>query len=78
MFDRLGLSFVPSHANFVLVAVGDGDAVTDALLKGGVIVRPMGGYGYPHMIRVTVGTDAENARFAEVLEDLLGGQEAEG
>lgn len=78
LFDRLGLSFVPSHANFVLVAVGDGDAVTEALLKRGVIVRPMGGYGYPDMIRVTVGTDTENARFAEVLEDLLGVQEADG
>ena len=52
----LGLDFVPSQANFVLVEVGDGAAVTDALLRRGVIVRPMSGYGMPSKIRITFGT----------------------
>ncbi len=46
-FDRLGLAHVPSAANFILVHVGDGGAVYQALLRRGVIVRPMDVYGFP-------------------------------
>ena len=63
----LELEFVPSHANFVLVRVGDGSAVFQSLQKAGVIVRPMGGYGLPEWIRISVGTAAENARGMEAL-----------
>ena len=72
----LGLAPVPSQANFVLVDVGQGGAVTEALLRRGVIVRPMGGYRFPAHIRVTVGTQAENARFLEALADVLPGRKA--
>jgi len=72
-FRRLGLEYVPSAANFVLVRVGDGARVYDALLRRGVIVRPMDVYGFPAHVRVTVGLRAENARFVEALAGVLGG-----
>lgn len=67
---RLGVSWVPSHANFLLVEVGDGAAVHDRLLHAGVITRPMDAYGFPRHLRVTVGTAAENRRFLEALARL--------
>ncbi len=70
-FDRLKLAYVPSHANFVLVRVGQGAAVFQALQHRGVIVRPMGGYQLPEWIRVTVGLPAENRRFIAALETVL-------
>jgi len=57
-----GIEYVPSHANFLLVRVGKGSEVCAALQKRGVITRPMGGYGLPEHIRISVGTPAENAR----------------
>jgi histidinol-phosphate aminotransferase len=70
-FARLGLRHVPSHANFVLVRVGNGAAVYEALLRHGVIVRPVAGYGFPEHVRVTVGTPSENERFVAALEKAL-------
>jgi len=69
-FRRLGLSFVPSHANFILVEVGDGRAVYDGLLRKGVIVRPMNGYGYPHHVRISVGLPEENRRLIAALSEV--------
>jgi histidinol-phosphate aminotransferase len=71
-FRRLGLEHVPSAANFVLVHVGDGGRVYQALLRRGVIVRPMEVYGFPAHVRVTVGTRAENERFVDALGAMLG------
>jgi len=71
-FAALGLEFVPSHANFVLVKVGDGRATFSALLKKGVIVRDMTAYGLPEWIRVSVGTMPQNERFLRELRALLG------
>jgi histidinol-phosphate aminotransferase len=68
---RLGRPCVPSWANFVLIDVGDAARVYDALLRRGVIVRPMDVYNLPHHLRVTVGTPAENARFVESLTAVL-------
>lgn len=73
-FRRLGLDWIPSRANFVSFRVGDGAAVFQRLLKLGVIVRPIGGYGMPAHLRVTVGTQAENERFLGALESALAGQ----
>jgi histidinol-phosphate aminotransferase len=70
-FSRLKLPFVKSHANFILVEVGDGRAVYEALLRRGVIVRPMNGYGYPRHVRVSVGLPEENRRFIAALEEVL-------
>ena len=61
-FNALGLEWVPSVANFMLVKVGDGARVFGALQAKGVIVRPVKMYGLPEWIRVTVGTPAQNAR----------------
>jgi len=71
-FRKLGLRFVPSFANFVLVHVGDGAGVFNALQRAGVITRPMAGYGLPEWIRVSVGTPAENGRFLAALRATLG------
>ena len=70
-FARLGLQWVPSRGNFVMVHVGDAAAVNEALLDRGVIVRPIAGYGLPEWLRVTVGLPEENARFLEALADIL-------
>ena len=58
----LGLAFVPSVANFMLVKVGDGWRVFEALQRRGVIVRPVKSYGLPEWVRVTVGTHEQNER----------------
>ena len=69
-FAALGLEFVPSFANFILVRVGDGKAVFQALLRKGIIVRDMTSYALPEWIRVSIGTAAQNARFLDELRQL--------
>ncbi len=64
----LGLEIVPSVANFMLVKVGDGTRVFDALQRRGVIVRPVKSYGLPEWIRVTVGSKDQNERFLAELK----------
>lgn len=71
-FAAMGREFIPSHANFVIVNVGDGRKVFDALLKQGVIVRAMASYKLPAWVRVSVGTMEQNRRCVEVLRDVLG------
>ena len=71
-FRKLGLEFVPSQANFILVRVGDGQRVFGELQKLGVIVRPMGGYQLPEWIRISIGTTKENQRCLEALKSVLG------
>lgn len=75
---RLGLEAVPSWANFLLVRVGDAGRIYEALLRRGVIVRPMGFYGFPEFVRVTVGLPAENERFVRTLEEILTRESASG
>jgi len=70
-FKKLGLQFVPSQGNFVLVRVGKGAEVFTQLLRQGVIVRPMGGYKFPEHVRVTVGTMAENQKFIAALREVI-------
>jgi len=76
-FKRLGLEYIPSCANFVSFAVprrGEGPSaggVYERLLRQGVIVRPVAGYGMPDNLRVTVGTPKENERFLRALEPAL-------
>ena len=72
-FRKLDLEFVPSSANFVLVRVGQGAKVYEGLLRHGVIVRPMDGYGFPHHLRITVGLPEENARCIAALAAVLRG-----
>ena len=70
-FRELGLQFVRSYANFILVKVGAGQVVFEGLQREGVIVRPMGGYQLPEWIRISVGTPAENHRCLAALEKVL-------
>jgi histidinol-phosphate aminotransferase len=69
--DALGVRYVPSHANFLLVHVGDGARVYEHMLRDGVIVRPVANYGLPEHVRVTVGLPEENRRFLAALESAL-------
>ena len=69
-FSSMGLEFVPSAANFVLLRVGDGDKIFQALLRRGVIVRAMRSYKLPEWIRVSVGTMDQNRRFMAELRRL--------
>ena len=75
-FDELGLQYVPSYGNFVLVKVGRDDGagarVNLALLKQGVIVRPVGNYGLPQWLRISIGLPQENASFIAALKKALG------
>jgi histidinol-phosphate aminotransferase len=73
-FRRLGLPFLPSQANFILVEVGEGRTVYEKLLQQGVIVRPMNGYGLPRHVRVSVGLKEENHRMVAALERALKSQ----
>ena len=70
-FRKLGLEFIPSSANFILVRVGEGQRVFDAMQRLGVIVRPMGGYQLPEWVRISVGTPKENKRCLEALKTAL-------
>lgn len=70
-FRTMGLETVPSVANFQLVKVGDGGAVFGELQKLGLIVRPVGSYGLKEWIRVTVGSENQNARLLESMRRVL-------
>jgi len=74
-FTERGWEFVPSHANFVLVKVGDGDRVFSELLKQGIIIRAMRGYKLPEWVRISIGTPAQNERCLEALDQIVGRRE---
>jgi len=70
--DNLGIEYLKSQANFLLIKVGkSANAVFEELLKQGVIVRSMDSYGYPDCIRVNVGLHSENVRLLEALPGVL-------
>jgi histidinol-phosphate aminotransferase len=71
-FRKLGLEFVRSSANFILVRVGEGQRVFTEMQKLGVIVRPMGGYLLPEWVRISIGTPKENQRCLKALKTVLG------
>jgi histidinol-phosphate aminotransferase len=71
-FKTLGLEWLPSSGNFVLVDLKQaGQPIYDALLCKGVIVRPVGNYELPNHLRISIGTPAENALFLQALSDVL-------
>lgn len=70
-FDVLGLAYIPSRGNFVTFRAGDAAAVYQRLLRRGVIVRPIAGYGLPAHLRVSIGLPQENERFLVALRDSL-------
>lgn len=74
-FDAMDIEYVPSYGNFVLFRVGNDDGagarVNLALLKRGIIVRPVGNYGLPQWIRVSIGLPEENEAFIAALKQVL-------
>lgn len=70
-FAGMGLEYVPSHANFVLVKVGEGDRVFAEMLKRGVIIRAQSGYKLPEWVRISVGTMPQNERCVATLKEVL-------
>jgi len=70
--DALGLDSIPSVGNFLCINFSrQAQPIYDALLREGVIVRPVTNYGLPNHLRVTVGTQAENSRFLDTLKKVL-------
>jgi histidinol-phosphate aminotransferase len=67
----LGLDYIPSAGNFLCIKVGQGATVYEALLRQGVIVRPIANYGMPEYLRVTIGLPEENQRFLTALQTVL-------
>lgn len=72
--DDLGVDYIPTAANFLLVKVGDGAGVTQRLTEKGIIVRPMTGYGLPEYIRVSFGRTHENEKFADEFRAIMTGR----
>jgi histidinol-phosphate aminotransferase len=69
--DSEGIDYIPSFANFIAFQVGDAAATNRRLLEQGVIVRPIAGYAMPQWLRVSIGLEAENARFTDALRKAL-------
>ncbi len=76
-FDALGLGFIKSHANFIMVEVEvemedtTAASIYQALLEQGVIVRPLTSYGLPNWLRITVGVAEDNLRLIDTLQSIL-------
>jgi histidinol-phosphate aminotransferase len=71
-FRKLGLAFVPSHANFVMVDFGrDALPLFDKLQRKGVIARPIREYGFPNALRISIGTAPQNQKLARALKAVL-------
>ena len=74
-FDAMNIEYLPSSGNFVMFRAGHDDTagarVNLALLKKGIIVRPVGNYGLPQWLRVSIGLPEENAAFLTALQAIL-------
>jgi len=69
--DLMNVKYVPSVANFILVEVGEGRSVFEAMQQQKVIVRSMDAYGLPQYVRVTIGTQRENEAFINALSSVI-------
>lgn len=71
-FKKLGLEYLPSQANFILVNVArDGQEVFQELLRSGMIVRAMGAYGLRQWLRITIGRRSQNVQLIRLLKAYL-------
>jgi histidinol-phosphate aminotransferase len=70
-FAAMGLRFVPSVGNFVLVNVGDGTTVFRELLKRRIIVRALKGYNLAEWVRISIGTMEQNRRCVAALQEVM-------
>lgn len=72
-FQEKGLKYIPSRANFITLDLQrEAGPVYEALLREGVIVRPIAGYGLPTCLRISIGLEHENQRCLEALAKVLG------
>ncbi len=71
--DKLGLRYVPSKGNFLLVDFAqDAMPIYQKMLELGVITRPVANYGLPNCLRITIGTEAEMQRMIQVMKQVCG------
>ena len=70
-FSTMGLPFIPSAANFVLVKVGDGARIFRELLQRQIIVRALKGYDLAEWVRISIGTMEQNRQCVSVLREIL-------
>jgi histidinol-phosphate aminotransferase len=69
---KMGLEYCPSQGNFVMFDTGrDAGTVYESLLREGVILRPVKGYGFPHHLRMSVGLPEENKSAIAALRKVL-------
>ncbi len=69
--EQLGLDYLPPHGNFITFKVASAQRIYEKLLRHGIIVRPLDGYGMAQWLRVTVGLSAENEQFLHALKVVL-------
>jgi histidinol-phosphate aminotransferase len=67
----MGLEFIRSVANFIMVNVGDGPRVFKEMLARKVIVRPLVGYGLNQWLRISIGTGEQNQQCISALNEIL-------
>jgi histidinol-phosphate aminotransferase len=71
-YQKLGLFYLPTYANFIFVDFArDSRTVFEALQRKGIITRPIKEYGFPHALRITIGTDKQNRKLIRALKDVL-------
>jgi histidinol-phosphate aminotransferase len=71
-YRKLGLFYLPTYANFIFVDFArDSQAVFEALQQKGIITRTIKEYGFPHALRITIGTDKQNQKLIEALKNVL-------
>jgi len=71
-YRKLGLFYLPTHANFIFVDFGkDSQVIFEALQKKGIITRTIKEYGFPHALRITIGSEVQNRRLIEALGKIL-------
>lgn len=70
-FDALGLEFIKSYANFIMLKIEGAADINQALLEQGVILRPLKGYGLEDWLRITVGLAEDNTRLIDTLKSIL-------
>jgi histidinol-phosphate aminotransferase len=71
-YRKLGLFYLPTHANFIFVDFGkDSQVIFESLQKKGIITRTIKEYGFPNALRITIGSEAQNRRLIKALEEIL-------
>ena len=71
-YKKLGLFYLPTYANFIFVDFArDGQIVFEALQREGIITRTIKEYGFPHALRITIGTEEQNQKLIRALKKVL-------